>query len=180
MLLGLIILPLNLIQTIGIGCATALLFTMAVTLSMLPAMIFRFPKLFTRSCLPASNQGLRSTSVKLRNKSFGELLKEEEGVRLSPASSITNSAEMPMLGGGTEMSTACNIPSAEDQATLNRQLESHKKSLWYKVGLITQSRVGSLVIMIICTLFVYFPGKEAFNPTLSTTLTGFLPRGGGE
>ena len=78
--LGLIILPLNLIQTIGIGCATALLFTMAVTLSMLPAMIFRFPQLFTRSCLPASNQGLRSTSVKLRNKSFGELLKEEEGV----------------------------------------------------------------------------------------------------
>ena len=76
------------------------------------------------------------------------------------------------------MSTACNVTSAEDQATLNRQLESHKKSLWYKVGLITQSRVGSLVIMIICTLFVYFPGKEAFNPTLSTTLTGFLPRGG--
>ena len=176
--LGLIILPLNLIQTIGIGCATALLFTMAVTLSMLPAMIFRFPKLFTRSCLPASNQELRSTSVKLRNKSFSELLKEEEGLRMSPTSSITNSAEMPMLGEGTEMSTARNVSSVEDQVTLNRQLESHKKSLWYKVGLITQSRVGSLLIMIICALFVYFPGKEAFNPTLSTTLTGFLPRGG--
>ena len=41
--LGLMILPLNLIQTIGVGCATALIFTMAVTLTLLPAMIFKFP-----------------------------------------------------------------------------------------------------------------------------------------
>jgi len=48
----------------------------------------------------------------------------------------------------------------------------------YQVGLITQTRIGSIIILLICACCVYLPGKEAFNPTLSTTLTGFLPRGG--
>ena len=50
--LGLLFLPLNLIQTIGVSCAIALVITMGVTLTLCPAMVFAFPQFFTKSCLP--------------------------------------------------------------------------------------------------------------------------------
>ena len=180
--LGLMILPLNLIQTIGVGCGTALIFTMAVTLTLLPAMIFKFPNLFTKSCLPASNQNLRRSSVNLRNasKSISDLLKEEEEAEQHnrklkgdpEMAMITELKESPVGNGGND-----GVNNSDD-ISLKRLLESHKSTVWYQVGLITQTRIGSIVILLICACCVYFPAKEAFNPTLSTTLTGFLPRGG--
>ena len=181
--LGLMILPLNLIQTIGVGCATALIFTMAVTLTLLPAMIFKFPNFFTKSCLPASNQNLRGSSLSLRSKSFSELLREEgdlfQGKDSSKSNNI-NDPEMPVLSDikASPGGNGGNGFKDGDQVALNRLLQSHKSTLWYQVGLITQTRIGSIIILLICACCVYLPGKEAFNPTLSTTLTGFLPRGG--
>ncbi len=50
--LGLLALPLNLMQSIGISCAVSLVYTMLVNLTLCPALLFTFPSFFTNSCLP--------------------------------------------------------------------------------------------------------------------------------
>lgn len=50
--LGLLLLPLDLLQSIGIGCAISLIIAMAINLSLCPVMLLKFPKFFAGSCFP--------------------------------------------------------------------------------------------------------------------------------
>ena len=51
--LGLLFLPLNLMQSIGLSCAVSLIYTMTVNLTLCPALLFLFPHFFLDSCIPS-------------------------------------------------------------------------------------------------------------------------------
>jgi uncharacterized membrane protein YdfJ with MMPL/SSD domain len=51
--LGLLFLPLNLMQSIGISCAVSLIYTMTINLTLCPALLFVFPRFFLDSCIPS-------------------------------------------------------------------------------------------------------------------------------
>jgi uncharacterized membrane protein YdfJ with MMPL/SSD domain len=155
--LGLLFLPLNLIQTIGVSCAVALVITMAVTLTLCPAMLFVFPAFFTKSCLPPGDGRRRNVAGRDRRASSG---------RSSPfiGKHAGNANQEPELSGRSSAIAAL--------------LLTHKKTVWYKIGLATQHPVGSILILLISAACIYPLAINAFDPTLSTTLKGYLPRGG--
>jgi uncharacterized membrane protein YdfJ with MMPL/SSD domain len=66
-LFALVLVKLNLIQSIGIACGLSLFVTLIVTLTLVPALLLAFPSFFSSSCLPKNGCGCcrrrtRSTS----------------------------------------------------------------------------------------------------------------------
>ena len=70
---GLLAIPMNLMQSIGLSCAVSLMYTMAVNLTLCPALIFTFPTFFTNTCLPQCGGGSSgsSTAAPTRRSPFG-------------------------------------------------------------------------------------------------------------
>ena len=153
--LGLLFLPLNLIQSIGVGCATSLVITMAVTLTLCPVMILLFPVFFTTGCCGArAGEDLRMPSLSNADPEIGK------------SAPLVDGASFGNEGPRRRKSSRTSLSSV------------HRGTMWYKIGLMTQHPVGSIVVLAFSCALVFFFGRHAFNPTLSTTLVGFLPRDG--
>eukprot|EP00040_Diaphanoeca_grandis_P013426 m.67862 g.67862 ORF g.67862 m.67862 type:complete len:837 (-) comp23881_c0_seq1:68-2578(-) len=140
--LGLIALPLAVIQSLGIGCAVSLVYAVAINLTLCPAMLFTFPLFFSRTC-----------SCK---RGGGNTVKSAEAEPLFKYN---------------------NAQSLNDDM-MQTEIEPPPINCWSRVARFTQTKAGSLVILVVVGASVIPFGLNAFNAQVDAGMDQYVPRGG--
>ena len=183
---GLLALPLNLMQSIGLSCATSLIYTMVVNLTLCPALIYTFPSFLSNSCLPQcgnyntirinnNNNNKRQEENPTSNNAWpstglSSVLDEDGGI-------LTKEGYMTHGGRDRTISIASNQSVLSTDLTYEQQ-HRLKGTCWYKIAQFTQSYIGSCTVILLVAAAVVPLGLNAFDGELSATMDAYLPRNG--
>jgi uncharacterized membrane protein YdfJ with MMPL/SSD domain len=180
---GLLLIPMNLMQSIGLSCAVSLLYTMVINLTLCPALIYTFPSFFTNSCLPQCGGGddyLNITSIPgipsipPSATTLESVLEEDEKQK-----QLKNGGLYIIASGNSTPTSRLRSSSSVLSADLTFEQQNQlQKTVWYKIALFTQSYVGSCIVILLTALAVIPLGFNAFDGELSATMDAYLPRNG--
>ena len=126
--LGLLLLPLDLMQSIGISCAISLFYTMTVNLILGPALLFTFPRFFLDSCIPSfvcGSTGVWSSNARASAKSRSGLA---EALLIDKAAEVETQDIQSTNGsrGGTCMSISIVNELSSESVGLTGSLEDSR------------------------------------------------------
>ena len=205
---GLLALPLNLMQSIGLSCAVSLIYTMAVNLTLAPALIYTFPIFLTNSCLPQCDSASHTTTTtSSTTTTFATTMGGRDNHWPTPTStglsSVLHEDKMndgdcdgngnsDSDGGGRSDTTygtyhhhhgnrvrTISVSSSVLSTDLTMEQRVHlTHTCWYKIALFTQSYFGSCFVILLTFVVVVPLGLNAFDGELSATMDAYLPRNG--
>lgn len=192
---GLLAIPMNLMQSIGLSCAVSLLYTMIINLTLCPALIYTFPTIFTNSCLPqcggsggsggssgsSSNEDHSSSSPygsfgSTQSMTLESVLDGEQEQQYGSPHMLTTSSQNSTPKLPTRLRSASSSVLTADLT--HEQQNQLQKTGWYKIALFTQSYIGSCFVILLTALVVIPLGFNAFDGELSATMDAYLPRHG--
>ena len=194
---GLLALPLNLMQSIGLSCAVSLVYTMIVNLTLCPALIFSFPIFFTNSCLPQwwstaqSSSSSSSSSTTSHQDTHSSPFSSHPGAAVGMGSVLDNNdlassggygygaraeksnpSERSSDGGGTPADHLVSR-ARSSSSVLSVDLDEHqraflRKTCWYKIAKFTQSYFGScFVLLLTCAAVIPLGVRDIMKKNLN-------------
>lgn len=178
--LGLMLIPIDLIRSTGVGCALSVGTAFAVNLTLTPVLLLTFPNFFERCIEPwpwskeryagASNNFESSESSTNRLRQISEEMREE----LSEESNYSSTNNHYKAGHYTNgLLDAPLLLSSREQEEMEI-----KSTAWYKLGGVVLSfPVNVIVVVVIVALMVPFAMK-ALSFAVTDSMLTMMPRGG--
>jgi uncharacterized membrane protein YdfJ with MMPL/SSD domain len=177
---GLVLLPLDSMQTLGIGTAVAVVVALTVNLTLVPALLLTAKNFFWRCVKPTP---LPCSSRQITWGARADLCRDNE--RYNAAGSVASAAAADdgelesvseFFGDADRFAPPPGVDGVYDANRVVREDERAASAFWYKVGRFTVRFPHGLILLLVVIGAVIYPNLYAFGSAMTNSVAIFLPR----
>jgi uncharacterized membrane protein YdfJ with MMPL/SSD domain len=177
---GLVLLPLDSMQTLGIGTAVAVVVALTVNLTLVPALLLTAKNFFWRCVKPTDLPG---TSRQITWGARADLCRNN--AKYNAGGSVASAAAADdgelesvseFFGDADRFAPPPGVDGVYDATRVVREDERAANAFWYRVGRFTVRFPHGLVLLVVVIGAVIYPNLYAFGSAMTNSVAIFLPR----